>query len=292
MATFSIGEAVKSGFVLIWRNPKAIAVWGFAYFIVGLLPSILAMILVGGWGKEEESVNVGALLVSQGLSNLGLVGSILLAAVLASAVCRACLQPDESSRWYLRVGQQELWVGLVSSVIAIALVLAAVTLLSPLFFAMISVFVGADLQITAYAMMLAFGVAVVAVLAWVAIRFSLAIPMSFERSAFVLLESWAMTRGHALRMFLAYISVTVSFLVLQIVVGAVFLGAAAGAALLYGARIGLSFNEVMAQPPGGLALLVAPLFFVLITSLSAISYPITIAPVVTIYRRLSEAETP
>lgn len=267
-------------------------VWGLAYVVVVLLPSVLAIMLVGGWMENEGSVDLGTLLLSQSLSSLSTIGSSLLAVILASAVCRALLQPGESSRWYLRLGTQELWVGLVWFVIVMALAFAAVLLLSPLLFVTISAAAGADLQMAIFSLMFVFGVAVVAVLVWVAIRFSLAVPMSFERKTFVLLESWAMTRGHAWRIFLAYAGAGALFLILEVLALAAFMAVAAGIALLYGVRNRLGLDEVLAQPPMDLLLLVAPLGLIVITVLNAISYPITIAPMVTIYRRLSDAQTP
>ena len=41
MATFSIGEAVGSGFALIRREPVAVMAWGLTYFVVAILPQIV-----------------------------------------------------------------------------------------------------------------------------------------------------------------------------------------------------------------------------------------------------------
>ena len=289
MATFSIGEAVRSGFDLIRRNPKAVTAWGVLYFAVALGPSILVAILIPQ--SVEGGAGIGLTMTAQILSNLGTLASCLLVAILTAAVCRAILQPDERSRAYLRLGAQELWVGLVWFVIAIGLVILGVLLLGPVLFAVIAAYAGGGPWSVGGVILVAlWTVAALALLIWLGVRFSLAAPMSFDRRAFLLLESWSLTRGRAWRIFLAYAGAHAILCALQLFALVAFVVVAAGIALLYGLASGTGFDEVIGDLPAGFLMLVAPLAFALLAALSAVVYPIGIAPTVTIYRRLSEEE--
>jgi hypothetical protein len=288
MATFSIGEAVKSGFDLIRRNPKVVTGWGVLYFAFALVPAIAAELLLG-----EGENSPGVMLGSQTLSSLSNVTSTLLSVVLAAAICRVMLRPESRSHWYLGFGLDELWVGLVSMAVFVPLFLLGLVLLGPVLFALFGAYMsGTALSLGGVVLVTVWTAGVIVLLTWLAVRFSLAAPMSFDRRTFVLLESWSLTRGRAWRIFLAYAASYAILLVIQLLALAAFLATAAVLALPYGALEGVGFKEVADRLPAGFLLLVAPPGFLILTALSAISYPITIAPAVTIYRRLSERDAP
>ena len=90
----------------------------------------------------------------------------------------------------------------------------------------------------------------IAVLVWLALRLSMAAPMTFADNQFRLFESWALTKGQGWRLLGVALLVVVFVIGVEILIGAVLLGTvfAAGGSLaaLHGEA---GFEAFMARPP-------------------------------------------
>lgn len=128
MATFSIGDAAMSGVRIIREHPKAVLVWSLAYFVIVLSPqfvglALLAPELMAGQElarSEDAAVATDLQGRTVSLQLIQIVTSLLWSAVFYGAVYRAVLEPENSSRWYVRFGNQEFLV-VVAVLIALGL---------------------------------------------------------------------------------------------------------------------------------------------------------------------------
>lgn len=285
MATFSIGEAAKSGFRIIREHPKAIVVWSLAYFVIVLLPQFGALALFAPelMAGDEAATDLGRTVLVQLIQ---FVTSALWGLALYGAVFRAVLEPENSSRWYIRVGQQEFLLGAVYAVTSVlfglAMVVAAIPILM-LVFASGGAVGGAMVASSIAAVLI--GLVGLFALCWAAIRLSLAFPMSFERRSFQLFESWALTRGHAARIFLANLAAGALAIILAVAVIAVLFGFGLGAGAIASGTGRFSGDSAIAWP----SMLVAG---AVISILMTVVYTVTAAPVATMYRRLREPLAP
>jgi hypothetical protein len=277
MANFSGGQAIGSGFRVIFRNPVAIGVWALVYLILAIGPTLL--IQVGVWGHTSSYSATDPAAALAMLSRMAvwipviLVISLCHAAVVNSAVYRAVLDPEDRQYFYLRLSRRELSVGLtmlplllifVAGIIIAAIALALIGRSAPglvTFLATIGAMVG---------------------LVWAALRFSMATPMAFAEQRFVFTESWALTAGHGWKLF------GVAFCLVVILIGlemAIFIptivvlslsGALSG--LMSTAQTGHGFN----YPP---ALIAA--YVVILPIFAALTYAIIGAPWANIYQQLT-----
>jgi hypothetical protein len=271
MATISMGPAISSGLQLIARRPWAMLAWGFAYLMIAVVPQFLMIgvflpDLVAFYrdtlqataagqapAQTAEMAKIQAELARY--QPVQILTSILATAVVNAAIYRAILEPENKAYAYLRFGAQELWVGLVNIVFYFLIFLAVLAAVVPL---VILIGVGAAAGARTgwteglVAFLLACGAA--AAVIWVALRLSLALPLSFSQRAFRLFESWDMTRGQGWRLFGVAMAVFGIILALEIVIfglaGA--LGASAAISNLKGLK------AFMEHPPSDWLMRAAP----------------------------------
>ncbi|GAW40811.1 hypothetical protein SH203_01211 [Brevundimonas sp. SH203] len=202
--SFSATDAAFEGFRVVRRHPMVALAWGLTY--------LLLYVVMFGFGADkwaalmaagetlEQSANpsmadfqaLGPIYASAFLmaAPLGLV----IGAVLSAAVARSVLRPNESRWGYLRLGMDELRVLLVSLAISLIVGLTSGVAMMAVGVAMgVGVASGQPLLIL-LAVLLIF--AVFALVVWLAIKFSLAVPMTVDRRKIVILESFSATRGH------------------------------------------------------------------------------------------------
>ncbi|MET0295720.1 MAG: hypothetical protein ABW042_11975 [Phenylobacterium sp.] len=305
VASFSIGEAIGAPFSVLRRKPLIILAWGFAYMVLAFGPSLLlgsAMIpgIVGmaQSGDEPDAAAMAALMgPAMAMYPLLFLTTIAAQAVLMGAAYRSVLEPEASRFAYLRLSSQELWLGLVNTVVAIVLGLSAGVLVVVL--ALIggvgaavaggAESMGSGLALTLVGLVLAG----IGILVWVALRLSMATPMTFVDRTFRLFESWSLTRGAALRLFGLFLLVGV--LALLLVIGVELLVLAIGGVAI-GGLIGSDLQALehldFAALGGaiiGAFLLGTLLFAAILGFVSLLSY----APLAAVYRQLKgpDAET-
>lgn len=219
--TFSASEAAFEGFRVVRRHPLAILFWALAYAVffagfVGLFAGPLATVMATTEsleGTQPSPQEMQALMTSwSGFMILALPLSLVLGAVLNTAVARSVLRPTDKAFGYLRLGADELRVLAVSLLLGILFFAATVIL-----FVLVGVLAGVAGQANTGVGILVgvlVGIAATAALIWVAVRLSLAVPITFHEKRISLFDSFTMTRGHFLSLLgMAVIAVIMSILV-------------------------------------------------------------------------------
>lgn len=304
MATFSMGQAIGSGFRLIGRQPKTILIWIAAYVVFaaafyGLMfaamPELLGYYqevgrsaLQGVEPDEAQALAVASrmLAVAPVLVLLGLVGY----AVMLGAICRAVLQPDERRFGYLRFGRRELWLLLTMVVwaIVICLIYMGVVLVASLVGGVlggITSGVSGGPEANPFSFLGPFFLVVVAgvlFMLWVMLRLSLALPMSHDQARFVLFESWRLTRGQSLKMLGVGLVLVLLAWLFELVVAAVAFGAMIGGAG--------GFEAFVSAPDGALAERLAPwipVFALAAAVFGVLVFTVVATPIADIYRQLT-----
>jgi hypothetical protein len=200
------------------------------------------------------------------------IGTQLLDIVFRAAAIRAELEPQASSFAYMRVGGQEAWI--LASSFVFGLVLFGANLLMSIPLGIITVAatigqiassggahasalgVGAGILIVRF-----FGQAIIAaVLIWLWLRLSLGVVMSYQERQFRLFESWTLTRGHAWRMFLTLLLVTLMLMALGLVMSIVCM---VTIAISVGA-VASNPQAFFAQPPSVWLAAMTPLMVVIL----------------------------
>lgn len=206
---FSATEAAFEGFRLVRRNPVALVFWTLAYLVLSV-GSMLAMILhrdqivegmrtletlsaSGASSMEDISTMMDAYAQMTSYSFLVLPLSILISAMLSAAVARGVLTPDDKRFGYMRLGMDELRVFVVTVVLAIL-----TALIAGMAFGVVMM-IGSVGAVTGQAWL--FLVAVLAALAtfalviWLAVRWSLAVPITVAEKKFAFFDSFRLTKG-------------------------------------------------------------------------------------------------
>ena len=240
MADISVGAAIGAGFELIRRRPISVLVWGAVVVGLQLLAlALFAPLYVAVYGAVLQGMaNGGAPDVSaltspqvrslQGLSQLYNLVQLLVTAVVYCAVFRAVLHPERSAFAYLRIGAPEFFLVVLIIAAFIALFVGLLILIIPTSIA-IGVVVamthggGAAALILLPIIMLAIVVAAI----FIGLRFAFVGPMMVEDGKFHLFESWTLTRGRVLSLFLVGLSLFAIFILIDIVLLAVLLAAGA-----------------------------------------------------------------
>jgi hypothetical protein len=147
-------------------------------------------------------------------------------AVFCSAVFRVVLEPKASRFAYLRLGAQEGWLTLLFLVEYVLAYIACfvIVLLGVILVAIVAV--GAGQQATAVTIGTAIlvGLAALALFLWVAVKLSMAAPMTFTERQFRLFESWSFTRGHVGKLLGVAVLLVVFLIGIEVLFGAMALG--------------------------------------------------------------------
>ena len=301
MAGFSARTAILSGFRLIGRHPGVVLIWGLAYVLVALVPLLILFwgdlpTLLGLYAKIMQSLMAGVapgasdpdLARQQGLlaafefSQLGL--NLLAVTLVSCAIYRAVLEPERKAFAYLRVGLQELWV--IASMLALVVVLAAVLIASSAAVGLVGQAVGTGAWIGGLILFLT-SCGAIALVIWVALRLSLAAPMSFAERRFRLTEAWPLTQGQGWRLFGVALGLASMILLIQMVLATLGQVLGLGSSL---ARID-DLRAFLANPAADLARMGPSLAGLALMQVlvSAFSFTLWAAPFAEIYRELSAA---
>jgi len=269
MASFSATGAATAGFGVIGRAPLAVPAWGLVILLtlvgpmVGLMwslaPQFTEMIRTMPDPASSTSGPADSAMMARmmqfhtsmmGVNLVSWVGGALVKAVVAGAVFRAVLEPDQKRWAYLRLGMSELWLGLVTLVQGVLFMMAyfAVVFVG-LILGLILFLVGSaagDAGKLVAGLLIALVIAAgIAALIWGVLRLSMAGPMSFVEGKFLLFESWAFTRGQAGRLFGMAVLLMLILFGLELVLYAI-LGVAAFA---WRTEIKATVEALQGQPP-------------------------------------------
>ena len=244
MTTFSFGGAVGAGFGVIARNPLAFLAWCAVYLVVALGP--LALMAATIWPQfgalaalaEAEVDPDSPAATQQMMSLMGQINALSLlqwatslasSALIVGAVFRAVLEPQNRRWFFLRLGRQEFWLALCLVVVAVVAGLLAALSMFPIMITSLVLVAAGPTQTLTPGVGLGIGAMVLIALGamlWLFVRFSLGLPMSFAGSYFRLFESWTLTRGHAAKMALVGVVVSLLATLVQLAVFAGFIFAA------------------------------------------------------------------
>jgi hypothetical protein len=294
MAEVSVGPALNSGFRLIGREPKAVAVWLAAYVVFtvvmwGLIllaaPQLFGQYLaVGRAGGAISTAQAEEMIASMSglwaVLPVVLLLSLVFSTVFLGAIYRAVLQPDERRMAYVRFGRAELM--LLLSAICWVLLIIVIYMVIMMGTGLVGGLIGTGVVLaggppaisgvcTVLAMLIGFVLTV-----WVLMRLVVSLPMSFDQARFVVLEGWRATRGAAWSMLGLGLSLLLITIVLEAAVGLVFFIVAGAASL------------GLAAAGGGLAG-AAPLVVLWLAVMSAVGtavFVILAAPAAEVYRQL------
>lgn len=296
MAEFSASDAAFSGFRVVAKRPWVVAIWAALQLIVSLAfelfvawsagPAFAKLAELSLQPPSQDPSAILALFRQVAPTYLVLLtGGLVLNAVLYAAMNRAVLRPDEGRFGYLRLAADELrqlglfaiFAGLAIAVYLAVIVVAMVLIVVIGLAAGEAVALGLGLAILLPAVVCAF--------VFLAVRLSLASPMTFETHRIDLVGAWRMTEGRFWPLLGTYLiafalSVVVVILTFAIALGAVAVaGGGAGAiATAFGSDLS-SIGAILT--PGHLA------YLTVFAVGQALIWPVTMTPAATIYRILA-----
>ena len=221
---FSASEAAVEGFRIVQREPKTIAGWSLVQLVFGIAVTVVTVPFMRPLTAFQTLRSAGATPTpAEALAALepalGFLGAIIplelvIFAVLSAAVYRTVLRPEDKGLARLRLGADELRMGIlwielgllfwvIGTVVLMALVVMGVT---------IGVAIGNAAGGTVATVMVSYLVAL-AVMAWLAVRFSLAGPLTFVDRRVQLFSAWKLTRGRFWPLFGCYLLTFVFMLI-------------------------------------------------------------------------------
>jgi hypothetical protein len=220
--SFSATEAAFEGFRVVRRHPMTVLFWGLAYLVLflgmfGLGGGQWAAIMASAEALEQSSNPSPEDLMALGQAYGGLFVwlaplGLAIGAVISTAAARSVLRPEEKAWGYVRLGMDEVRVLAVTLVVALM-----VGLSSGLLFGGVGVAVGigaASGQAVMFLLALILTLAAIALIVWLSVKLSLAVPITVDRRKISLFESFAATKGHFWPLLgMALLAIVMSFVV-------------------------------------------------------------------------------
>jgi hypothetical protein len=205
---FSASDAAFEGFRLVRRNPLALVAWALVYAVL----SLGALVAVAGiveplieWSERAEALEssnptpaeFGAMFQAFGQIFLQISWlipiSLFVSAVLAAAVARGVLNPKAKGFGYLRCGMDEVRVTAVTFVLGLLMTLLCVAVVMVI--GMIGGFSTASGANWGWLIALAAGLGGFGLVIWLAVRLSLAVPITVAENRMAFFDSFAVTKG-------------------------------------------------------------------------------------------------
>jgi hypothetical protein len=206
---FSATDAAFEGFRLVRRNPMALVVWSALYLILSLASlyasaeSLSGMVAMNEMIEGMEASPPASFqdmipvfdAYGQAMSHtLWLMPiSLLVGSVIYAAVARGVLTPEDKAFGYVRFGMDEVRVLVVSIVVTLAAILiyclaiAVVIAIGAVAIATEQAWMGLIVVVAIFA--------AIALMIWLAVRWSLAIPIVVAEKRFAFFDSFALTKG-------------------------------------------------------------------------------------------------
>lgn len=214
-------DAALEGLRTVRRKPKAVAAW--AAFALVMLPvlGLIVQIVLGPEGRavlRGRGASADPREILELVTHLGgamvllIVLALAIGAVLAAAIIRSVLQPEDRRFAYLRLGKEEIQLLIVSLITWVAALLATVIPSG-------AVVLGTALLSGSAATWFAFlgGLAVIGLSMWIAVRLSLLGPHAFSHHHIDVRTAWIQTHGQFWRLLAMYVMVILMTAVISIV---------------------------------------------------------------------------
>lgn len=308
MARFSVGETATAGFGLIARKPLAVLAWGLALLVAAVLPTyvlfwaagpqLAALMQLGRHATDAQDPRMveQIMRMQSGMMLFQLVfwlWSTAVKAVICSAVFRAVLEPADTRFGYLRLGAREGWLTLLFLVEYVLAYIAffVVMLLGVVIVAIVSVGGGGQGPATIGTAVVV-GLAALALFVWVALKLSMAAPMTFVDRQFRLFESWSFTKGQIGKLLGVTLLLVVFLIGIQVVFGGLMLGGifALGGSMSWLFEPG-AVEALVRQPPMEIVRKLGPVISIvgfLWVVMSTVVLTVFCAPWAAAYRALRE----
>ena len=225
-ARFSIGEALQAPFQLLRHQPLALFAWGAMRVVVTmaafalLLPMLAALPFGQATTPEEmERVMTNFMPIQGGLGLMNII-ALLLSVIIWTAAMRAAMAPvGAKDRFlFLRLGFDELYVGVVMLVIVVGLYFGTFVL------TLIGVILCAILwqisEVAAVLITIVYGLAVFAAALWAAGRATLFIPTSLALHTIAFEQGWRLGKGQGWRLAATGVLAWLILMAVTLIIGA------------------------------------------------------------------------
>ena len=225
---FSAMDAAFEGFKVVRRHPMTIVFWSLLYIVVMGLGFALAgpaimnvmarmeVLQAAARTGGEPSIADFQAISSSMLGVFALVGPVLLVmgAVLSAAVSRAVVRPAETAFGYLRLGMDEVRV--LGVTLLIGLFLYVVWTVGVVILVALGVFAQSSGLPVLLIPVVLLGLALIALIAWLALRLSLAVPIVVYERRWAVFDSFALTKGRSLPLLGMAIVAVVMFILVNL----------------------------------------------------------------------------
>jgi hypothetical protein len=305
MVDFSATDAAFTGFRIVREHPRAVLVWAIVQTIVSLVLGAYVVVTAGpalmslqarGFATGDPTLAMATISRLLPTYLALLVFALVFYPVIYAAMARAVLRPEESRFGYLRFGRDELrQLGLMLQVLLLGFIFYAMSVLILTVVIVVGGFAGGATtgNSSGGATAIGVGVGVIALIVFIgfwtviAVRLSLASPLTFATERVSLFGSWGLTRGRFWPIFGAYV------LTLALAAVVYMLGQSVIVAVVAIAGGGMGGLEALVHPDlGSLQAFLAPTRLVQIvfsSILMALVWPVVLTPPATIYRSLASA---
>jgi hypothetical protein len=290
MTAFSATDAALEGFRITRERPKVVLVWAVFAFLVSICSAVY-LIAIGQDARavlEASSAEQPADLATFGKAMGDLLPMMVMGlavqCVMAGAVYRILLRPEDKGFAYLKLGMDEARLAaltfiyvLLASVTMFVVVLAA---------ALIAVIASAAGQNVALLVAVATEIFFLGLLFYVGVRLSLAPAITFAERRIALFDSWKLTHGQFWRLTGAYALAICGIVVIALLVVTIF---SALVAVAVGGDL-QAVGKMFSPDQSSLATYFSPvmiLYLLVAGWLSALYYAVIIAPAAVAYRALN-----
>lgn len=294
MAGFSATDAALEGFRITREKPRAFMAWTAFSFAVSVLGVFITFAMPEEARRALESLSSDqpaepeALLSALTLLSPLLLFGLIVQCVMAAAVYRIMLHPEEARFSYLRLGRDELrLMALTLIYLVLFVLLLAVVQVGVLLIALAASALGQGAMMFVMTALTLFSLGICL---FIGVRMSLAPAITFDTQRLAILDSWPMTRGHFWRLLGAYILAVACLFVVAVVAMVLFLSVAAIILVATGGGIG-DVGQVIQPDETSLRSYLNPfvLAYMLLGSLfQALWYAVVAAPGAYAYRALRE----
>lgn len=241
MSGFSATDAALEGFRITRERPRALLAWTGFSFAVSVLSIVISLNLPAEMNtamqdlESKRAVDVTTLMTMLATVSPLIAFGLIVQCVMAAAVYRIILKPEDTRYSYLRLGKVELELALLTIVyVFMATFFVAGLQLAVLLVSAVASAFGSTALDFVWKVGEVFSAGVVL---YVAVRLSLAPIITFDTRKISIFESWELTRGQFWRLFGAYalaicclIVFTVLLLVVFLLIAMIFMIASGGSA--------------------------------------------------------------